>query len=362
MKSPFQQISLAIRRRVDQVFPVAGVSAADADGVRFGEPFVRSHRLEARSSRASPPSIAIDLPARRCLFIDGGLLWPANGIVADLRGRAIVETAWSADRLDHTRKLGALGRFPIDVSSGVSTAIELGGWWNNYYHVLIDVLPRILGLHTEECQRLDSITVHLCALASPQWRPLIEALLPKNACIHHSEWDSRVRCRVAIALPFLSGDMAGCLPDEWLTRFRSATARLWGPATTTLPRRLYITRRLATMRRILNEDKLVAGLRSYGYEPIALESLSLAEQHRLFSTAEAVVAPHGAGLTNLIHAPAGCEVVELFPAEPSFHYRWLSRACQHPYASWIGGATTRNADFLVDVDAVSSLVSAPFAG
>jgi hypothetical protein len=362
MKSPFQRVSAAVRRRVDRVFPIAAVTAAEVDGIRFGEPFLGPRRLEDRSASASPSSIAIDLPERRCLFLDGGLFWPANGIAADPRGRAILETAWSADRLEQTRKLGGLGRFPIDMSTTAATAIELGGWWTNYYHVMIDVLPRILGLHSEECRRLDSIGVHLCELAAVPWLPLVEALLPENAVIHHSRWDSRVRCRQAIALPFLSGDTAGCLPQAWLTLFRAATARHWGTTETSRPRRLYVTRRLATMRRILNEDELVAGLRSRGFEPIALEKLSLAEQYHGFATAEAVVAPHGAGLTNLVHSPAGCRVVELFPAEPSFHYRWLSHACNHPYACLTGDAASRNADFTVDVDAVMALVTGHPAG
>jgi hypothetical protein len=365
MKSPFKRVSAAVRRRFDRVFPIATVPAAEADGIRFGEPMLGPRRLEDRLATAAPPEIAIDLPERRCLFIDGGLLWPANGIAADHRGRVIVETAWSADRLAKTRDLGGLGRFPLDVSTTVATAataIELGGWWTNYYHVMIDVLPRIMGLYSEECRSLDSIGVHLCALSSPSWRPLVEALIPENAGIRHSPWDSRVRCRQAIALPLLSGDTAGCLPPAWLTRFHAATARLWGAADASQPRRLYITRRLATMRRILNEGALVAGLRSCGFEPITLEKLSLAEQFHCFATAEAVVAPHGAGLTNLLHAPAGCRVVELFPAAPAFHYRWLSHACSHPYACLTGNAATRNADFTVDIDAVMALVTTPPAG
>ena len=365
MKSPIQRVSAAVRRRVDRVFPIATVSAADADGVRPGEPFLGPRKLEDRSAFAVPPTVTLDLPEQRCLFIDEGLLWPANGIAADRRGRVIAETAWSADRLAQTRNIGGLGRFPLDVSTTATTAttaIELGGWWNNYYHMMIDALPRILGLHTEECRHLDSIGVHLCELSSPSWRPLVEALLPGNAGIHHSPWDSRVRCRQAIALPLLSRNTAGCLPQAWLTRFHAATARLWGASDASQPRRLYITRRLATIRRIFNEDELIAGLRSHGFEPIALEKLSLAEQFHCFATAEAVVAPHGAGLTNLLHAPPGCRVVELFPAEPSFHYRWLSHACNHPYACLTGNAATRNADFTVDIDAVMALVTGLLIG
>jgi capsular polysaccharide biosynthesis protein len=39
--------------------------------------------------------------------------------------------------------------------------------------------------------------------------------------------------------------------------------------------------------------------------------LSMARQIRLFSQAEMICAPHGAGLTNLLWCPPGCQVLEL---------------------------------------------------
>jgi capsular polysaccharide biosynthesis protein len=45
--------------------------------------------------------------------------------------------------------------------------------------------------------------------------------------------------------------------------------------------------------------------------PHGLESLSVYEQICLFREAQFVVAPHGAGLTNLAYARPGCFVLEL---------------------------------------------------
>ena len=76
-------------------------------------------------------------------------------------------------------------------------------------------------------------------------------------------------------------------------------------------RRLYITRRTAR-RRVINESELEPILARYGFEVVEAENLSLAEQIQLFSQAEAIAGPHGAGLTNIVFAPPGCKVFELF--------------------------------------------------
>jgi capsular polysaccharide biosynthesis protein len=85
-------------------------------------------------------------------------------------------------------------------------------------------------------------------------------------------------------------------------------------------RRLYITRRLAGRRHVLNEAELEPILADYGFEIIEAETLSFHDQVRLFSQAEAVAGPHGAGFTNLVFAPPGCRVLEMFA--PTC-FRWM---------------------------------------
>ena len=55
------------------------------------------------------------------------------------------------------------------------------------------------------------------------------------------------------------------------------------------------------------------------------EELSLAQQIRCFLGAEAVVAPHGGGLANLVFCSPPCRVIELFPAANIDLYYRLSR-------------------------------------
>jgi hypothetical protein len=77
-----------------------------------------------------------------------------------------------------------------------------------------------------------------------------------------------------------------------------------------LPRRIYISRRKASSRGVGNDAEVTALLETYGFVEVRLEEHSLAGQIALFRQAEAIVAPHGAGLTNLVFCAPGTLVVE----------------------------------------------------
>lgn len=76
-------------------------------------------------------------------------------------------------------------------------------------------------------------------------------------------------------------------------------------------KRIFISRQLAKKRQLKNEAEIYPLLEQYGFEIVQAEKLSFEEQVALFAGAEAVVAPHGAGLANLLFVPKGCKVLEL---------------------------------------------------
>ena len=66
-------------------------------------------------------------------------------------------------------------------------------------------------------------------------------------------------------------------------------------------------------------------LKKFGFETVASEQLSFAEQVKLFARAEVVVTPHGAGLGNLLFVPEGCKVLEILDRDyVNDHYYNLS--------------------------------------
>lgn len=103
--------------------------------------------------------------------------------------------------------------------------------------------------------------------------------------------------------------------------------------------RLYISRSDAKWRRVVNEEEIIDCLKREGFRPVYLEDVSFQEQLDLFSRAEYVVAPHGSGLANLLFAPAGVRVVELFaPRYINACFYGITIAVGQRYAYLVGTA------------------------
>jgi capsular polysaccharide biosynthesis protein len=77
---------------------------------------------------------------------------------------------------------------------------------------------------------------------------------------------------------------------------------------------LFLSRRDSATRVLLNENALADALAPLGFRTIVAGAMSVVEQIAAFSRARVVVAPHGAGLTNLMFAPPGTLVLEIASA------------------------------------------------
>ena len=81
--------------------------------------------------------------------------------------------------------------------------------------------------------------------------------------------------------------------------------------TSSQTRRIYVSRRKAASRRVVNEAELEPLLKERGFDMVVLEDVAWTEQVRLFSAAEAIIGPHGAGLMNMMFAHNDASVREI---------------------------------------------------
>ncbi|WP_170865596.1 glycosyltransferase family 61 protein [Wenxinia saemankumensis] len=116
---------------------------------------------------------------------------------------------------------------------------------------------------------------------------------------------------------------------ELLRPVRDAIA----PADASQPfRRIFITRARARFRRLRNEAEIGELLDRYGFETVALEDLGFRDQVALMRQARVVLAPHGAGLTNVMFCREGTHVAEIAsPDFPNPNFYALSAAMGHRY-------------------------------
>jgi hypothetical protein len=120
-------------------------------------------------------------------------------------------------------------------------------------------------------------------------------------------------------------------------------------------RRLFLSRRDALQRRVLNEDELVAWLQQQGFEVLCPAELTFTEQIGVFRDVEVVVAAHGAAVSNMVFAPAGAVLIELFGDNYINGCFWaLAAICGHHYGFVTGPA--RGLDYSIPLSALQRMV------
>ena len=77
-------------------------------------------------------------------------------------------------------------------------------------------------------------------------------------------------------------------------------------------------------REILNEGEVIEALIPKGFEVLYPESLSPKDQRSVFNDCDAVVAVHGAALTNILFMPTASKVVEILPPLCATHAYYVA--------------------------------------
>jgi capsular polysaccharide biosynthesis protein len=177
-------------------------------------------------------------------------------------------------------------------------AVNLG---EGYAHWLLEELPRLLTLPHDG-------TEHLVVHADAAWaRRALELRGGRERVIA-----ARRRLHLACGPLVVPGLVAepGAPGRRALELIEGLTAQL-GQKEGGMGEQLYLTREKATRRRVVNEAALWAVLEERGFTKVALEDLAWEEQIAACRRARVVVAPHGAGLANLVFCGPGTRVIEL---------------------------------------------------
>ncbi len=145
---------------------------------------------------------------------------------------------------------------------------------------------------------------------------------------------------------------------ELLRPVREALAKI-GPSR----RRVFISRRRARGRRLIEEAALAPMLRAHGFELVEMEALNLDAQLRLMGETAVLVGPHGAGLTNMMFCAPGTQIVEIAdPSYPNPNFYALAAAMGHDYwrvpARGDGAAHPLDQDLSVEPETLRAVLEA----
>lgn len=257
------------------------------------------------------------------------LLGP-NGVVITADNRIVEESTWGMGWLEKDRALTSLALPAVTKKRGHYYTIA-SPQSEGYSHWLLEVLPRLFAFES-----LPVDEAHLVVSKElNEWQVESLAILGLAQTPRVVLNQSYLQLET-LYFPSYVGDPGNPHPwgCQWLRkRF------LENCLPHSRKRRLYITRRHAIRRRVINESELEPILRDKGFELIETEFLSFREKADLFNQAEAVVGPHGAGLTTILFAPQGCKVLEMFdPNHMNVNYYSLADVLQQEYWYIVGRA------------------------
>jgi capsular polysaccharide biosynthesis protein len=234
-----------------------------------------------------------------------------------------------------------------------------------YYHWFFQLLPRFELIRRSgiDIQGIDYFIVN--GASKSFQRDSLKALGIAHSRVIESSKIPYLRAQELI-VPSIPLDSGSYRP--WMCQFLRTTFLKEGASRRvgSRGRRVYISRGLTSYRRVLNEADVIRSLGQRGFEEIKLEKLSMWDQAALMASCEAIVAPHGAGLSNIVFCSPGTKIVEIFSPELVTGFFWkLSNQLSLDYYYILGSGSPESlkedyqqtwnsrADITVDLGALS---------
>lgn len=197
---------------------------------------------------------------------------------------------------------------PVEHVKGTLLVLAARATGDNYYHFLVDALPR-LGLLSDALPGvMDGVDAVLVDGATRYQRELLGLLgLDQRRLLHPGRGLHLRADRLLVPSLPNSSTIVSPRTTQWLRE------NLPPRTTTGLPARLYVTRGTTPhTRRVEQDAELRERLSRRGFAVLDPGALSVQEQIDHFAAARVVVAPHGAALTNLSFCRPGVRLLELF--------------------------------------------------
>ena len=241
---------------------------------------------------------------------------PDNAIV----GETVIPENYASRQAGVSLRSLCLSVLPSSRLPTIEAACSMvGPWSKGYFEWVVEFLPRLEALEFYRERSGGPPRIIVDSDPTPWQLESLELLgYPRDDLIVWNGLGARVGSLLVPSFPRrLSepGRSFSIVSPEAL-RWVRATILANLPAATGVdggPRaeKVAISRRYAAGRRVANEEEMMGLLSGLGFVTHVLEDLSFAEQVRLFEAARVVIAPHGAGLANVIFSDE-LSIIELY--------------------------------------------------
>jgi hypothetical protein len=249
-----------------------------------------------------------------------GEILMASGQLLRRSPRALLDTESGTPNVE--KQMPAIHRHRLRLAGPVLTLVRTPRGSGHYYHFIAERFRFVLhALRT--CPELRGATVVVRPRPNAYQRAAYEYLARTYPQLVFREVpaDVRVICEELVCVGRRDAHKVSHFAGrDDFEEIAHAYRAVYGLERARPTRRIYLSRAGVRLRRTENEDEIVAMLAARGFEAVRPETLSHADQVRLFGEAAQVVATGGAGLTNLLFAPPGATVVETSPPQLQFPF------------------------------------------
>ncbi|TDU71396.1 uncharacterized protein DUF563 [Prosthecobacter fusiformis] len=267
------------------------------------------------------------------VVLDSATVSGQDGFVQLNDGSFLIQPAWHANNLVPN---------PVYWRRRFTSPVRQRGKWFScllffsygYYHWICDVLARFH--RVLESLPLDTKFLVPWKMETWKWASLEALGIQRERCVQFPPDSHWIFDELYYAPP---SAMTGDHDPEAIQWVRDTVVNHYNLTSSYGKNtRLYLTRRHAASRRVQNEDQLWPVLKDAGFKLVEAEYLTFREQVEIFYHASMVLAPHGAGLTNITWCQPGATVLEIFtPSSSDRRCYWtLASALGHSYGAIVG--------------------------
>jgi len=242
--------------------------------------------------------------------------------------------------------------------SNATNSIELAAVLHrprpNYYHWMLEHVLKLRGVERFEAETGRQVPLILPPNPPNYVEESIELLgFGENPVI---EWDNNPIVVQQLVVPSFPEPTPKTL--QWLRDTMKENVDIENEAGGWI----YVSRQNTPRgRKVFNYSELETVFDEHGVKEVYCEELSLEEQIQIFSSAEGIIGPHGAGLANMVYA-SNTSVIELFNGYVRMPYYVLAPLLGHEYTAYSGtpvhenNKKERDLDFVANPNVVGELL------
>jgi capsular polysaccharide biosynthesis protein len=255
-----------------------------------------------------------EFPKTFVVVVPYGRVWREKGVVISPDDKILADVSIELETFNvkNTKNHSVFSQIKLPSLTKLNKTVALlsSGGGNIYFHWMFDILPRF---HLLQCGGVSINSIDYFLVNSIHQNFQVETLsilgIPKTKIIESHDFPHIKAERLIVpSLPSIPAQVPKWVCDFLREKFLSRE----NERNKNYPERIYISRSKASHRRVLNESDVVNVAKEYGFEVFQLESMTVAEQAILFSSAKVVIAPHGGGLSNIIFCEPGTKIIEFF--------------------------------------------------